>query len=121
MKQERDELPLVKTYLNRDLFPKKYEINTLPSMTVPDQSLTMRQILDRYARGLPLDVKVPIWTDDDELNPLPDIRTLDLSERDDMLRSARAELDEVKRKIADKRKKAIIDPQIIDPPAQLEN
>ena len=59
----------IKNYLNRDSFPKKYKEFTMPSETVPDQSLTMRQILDRYARGLPLDVKTPIWEEDDELNP----------------------------------------------------
>ena len=112
----------IKNYLNRDSFPKKYKAFTMPSETVPDQSLTMRQILDRYARGLPLDVKTPIWEEDDELNPLPDVRTLDLTEKHDMLKSAQDELNAIKTKMAEKRKKkAIIEPKIIDPPAQLEN
>lgn len=29
-----------------------YEENHLPSMTVPDQSLTVREILERFTRGL---------------------------------------------------------------------
>jgi len=36
------------------------EKNYLPSVTVPDMSLTIPEILDRYTRGLPL-----------SLNPLP--------------------------------------------------
>lgn len=32
------------------------KISFLPSMTIPDQTLTIRQIMDRYTRGLPLDV-----------------------------------------------------------------
>ena len=101
----------IKNYLNRDSFPKKYKEFTMPSETVPDQSLTMRQILDRYARGLPLDVKTPIWEEDDELNPLPDVRTLDLTEKQDMLQSAKDELNAIKQKMAEKRKtKAIVEP-----------
>lgn len=113
---------LVKNYLNRDEFPKNYKAFTMPSETVPDQSLTMRQILDRYARGLPLDVKTPIWEDDDELNPLPDVRTLDLTEKHEMLKSAKSELAEIKSKIAQKRQiKAIIEPPILPPTQPLEN
>lgn len=36
------------------------EKNYLPSMTVPDMSLTIPEIIDRYTRGLPLSI-----------NPLP--------------------------------------------------
>ena len=112
----------IKNYLNRDSFPKKYKEFTMPSETVPDQSLTMRQILDRYARGLPLDVKTPIWEEDDELNPLPDVRTLDLTEKQDMLQSAKDELNAIKQKMAEKRKtKAIVEPPILPPTQPLEN
>lgn len=31
------------------------EVNELPSMTVPDQSLTVKDILFRFSKGLPLD------------------------------------------------------------------
>lgn len=36
-----------------DTFP---EINVDPSETVPDQSLTIRELFERYQRGLPLDI-----------------------------------------------------------------
>jgi len=112
----------VKNYLNRDEFPKNYKAFSMPSETVPDQSLTMRQILDRYARGLPLDVKTPIWEEDDELNPLPDVRTLDLTEKAEMLKQAKAELQDIKNKMAEKRnKKAIVEPPILPPTQPLEN
>ena len=49
----------------------------MPSMTIPDQTMSLRQILDRYARGLPIaGVKVPQF-DDGEIE-MPDPRTLDL-------------------------------------------
>lgn len=113
----------IKNYLNRDTFPKNYKHFTMPSETIPDQSLTIRQILDRYARGLPLDAKQPLWDHNADIDDvLPDPRTLDLAERQDFVIQAKAELDEVKAKIAEKRKKKpIIEPEITDPPAQLEN
>lgn len=45
-----------KTFLNQNTFnPELHsglEINTMPSMTVPDQSLTIPQILQLYSRGI---------------------------------------------------------------------
>lgn len=113
----------IKTYLNRDEFPKNYKVFTMPSETIPDQSLTIRQILDRYARGLPLDAKTPIWDENvDEDSYLPDPRRLDLAERQEFAENAKAELEQVKQKIAEKRqKKAIVEPEIVNPPSQLEN
>lgn len=40
---------------NSDAFPHTGEVNTLPSMTVPDQSLSVKEILYRFQEGLPLD------------------------------------------------------------------
>lgn len=40
---------------NAGLFPHTGEVNTLPSMTVPDQSLSVKEILYRFQEGLPLD------------------------------------------------------------------
>lgn len=52
---------------------------TQPSMTVPDQTMSIKTIMDRYAKGLPIaDGFTPIWEDDDipsnGINP----NTLDL-------------------------------------------
>jgi len=43
-------------YDNYDLEARFEPLNDEPSMTVPDQSLTVRDILKRYANGQPLDV-----------------------------------------------------------------
>lgn len=48
-------LPVVKNSLNAHLFPKKYKTVLGASLTIPDQSLTMREILTRYTRGMSLD------------------------------------------------------------------
>jgi len=51
---------------------------TQPSMTVPDQSMTVREIMDRYARGLDVGGQQnELWEDEDGsdgINP----KTLDL-------------------------------------------
>ncbi len=89
----------IRTNLSARLIKSDGEKNTLPSLTVPDQSLTIRQIMERYARGLPLEgQRVPIYEGEDEDNYLPDPRTLDLSEREDLAAQANEELHEIKRK-----------------------
>lgn len=52
----------------------------LPALTVPDQTLSIREILDRFARGIPMENVAKIPSYDGEENELPDIRTLDLAE-----------------------------------------
>ena len=55
------------------------EKNLKPSLTIPDQSLSVKQIMERYARGLSVtDAKVPMWYGE-ELD-LPDLKRLDMSE-----------------------------------------
>lgn len=59
------------------------EVNTLPSLTVPDETLTIREILIRYAKGLPISSshREPIYNEDyDGENPM----FLDLTEVDDL-------------------------------------
>lgn len=70
-----------KHHFNREDFPEKGEVNTLPSLTVPDQTMTMREIMERYARGLPIGEPGAYVEDgEDDLDDLPDIRKLDLAE-----------------------------------------
>jgi len=91
--------PLVKTWMNKHLHPKNYEVNNDPSETVPDQTMSIRTLLDRYARGMPLGgSKEPLYQDGDEFNDLPDPRTLDLAERQEMAELAKSELSEFKKK-----------------------
>lgn len=57
------------------------EVNTQPSQTIPDQTMSIPEILQRYARGLPITKgKVPIYTgEDDPFNGI-DPKKLDISE-----------------------------------------
>lgn len=81
--------------LNVSTRPKWGEKNRLPSMTIPDQSMSVKEIMDRYTRGLPIDgQKVPVYTGGDD--DMPDPRTLDLAERQQLAEDAQNELDAIK-------------------------
>lgn len=56
------------------------EVNNEPSKTVPDQAMTIDEIISRTQRGLPVTgVKVPMYNETDD-GILPDLRKLDISE-----------------------------------------
>jgi len=105
--QSTDELPYIKNQLNAHLYPKNYEINNDPSETIPDQAMTLSEILRRFASGLPLGgPKVELYDggeDDiyDGINPA----TLDMSERHDMVQNAIQELEEINERLTQNQQK----------------
>jgi hypothetical protein len=91
-------MTFIKTPLNSELHLRNYEINEDPSETVPDQSMSIRTILERYSRGLPISgERTPIWQQGDDYNDLPDPRTLDLAERQELAESIQQELKNIKK------------------------
>jgi hypothetical protein len=73
-----------------------------PSQTIPDQALSVREILQRYANGLPLGgSNEPIWEgeDGDGIDP----RRLDLAERQELEIAARQELAEIEERLKSKK------------------
>lgn len=97
-----DELPMpnyhkrrIKTWLNKHEFPTKGEVNNQPSMTVPDQTMSVQEILKRYAKGLPLDgQKIPIYDGEDDY--LPDPRHMDLADRQELREQIESDLSDFK-------------------------
>lgn len=63
------------------------EVNTLPSETVPDQSLTVREILTRFVREpfSPIDFDM---SEDDYMYEGHDPEMIDLTDADEVLRSS---------------------------------
>lgn len=58
---------------------------TQPSLTVPDQAMSMRTMIERYAKGLPIgDAKEEIWDDDIDQTMGINPRTLDLVDLQEM-------------------------------------
>lgn len=82
-----------KTLWNAQTFPRlKEKVRDSVSATIPDQTMSLEEILYRYRRGLSLDdAKVPIYHEDEEGNPidLPDLRRLDLAEIQELREDAR--------------------------------
>ena len=65
--------------------PPVGEYNGKPSETVPDQTLTIKEILDKYAKGIPIsNAKVPVY-DEDENDVTPDLAHMDLVDRENYM------------------------------------
>lgn len=84
----------VKNSLNYEYKDQLGEVNTLPSMTIPDQTMSIRTIVDRYAKGLPVTAFTPIYEGEDFY--MPDPKTLDLVDRAELLESAKQEVESLK-------------------------
>lgn len=59
------------------------EIVRGPSVTVPDMSLTIKEILDNHVRGIPSPELFPVYYGEEDYMPNP--ATLDLTEKQDLL------------------------------------
>lgn len=79
----------IKNMLNADEFPYKGEFNHQPSLTIPDQTLPLRELIDRFTRGLPVTTFKPVY---DEDNSLPDPRKMDIAEYNEMRKNVTLEL-----------------------------
>lgn len=87
----------IKNSLNSHLFEKKYEKNSLPSMTIPDQTMDIRTILERYSRGLPVGGRLDEYYDEDDT--MPDFRTLDLAEIQDLREEVNSTFEKHRKKV----------------------
>ena len=83
----------VKNSLNANEFPKQYREILTPSLTVPDQTMSIRTILERHSRGLPIGGRVDLYYDEED--DLPDPRTLDLAERQELEELYKFEINEI--------------------------
>lgn len=84
-----------KTFLNFREESPRGETNTLPSLTQPDEVLTIRQMLERHVRGLPMSSSPQGGYLPPGLDDIPDIRTLDLTEIQDYAESWRQRKQEI--------------------------
>lgn len=60
-----DELREVVTVNPHSMHPAVSEVNILPSRTVPDQALSLREMVARYAQGGTVEMFQPVYTDND--------------------------------------------------------
>jgi len=66
---------------------------TKPSLVVPNEAMSIREILVRYSRGLPIDSKVPMY---DEEQYLPDVKHMDLADLQTMRENIAQEIEDKK-------------------------
>lgn len=95
---------IIKTNSNAKYFPIIGETNTMPSKTVPNQSMSVRELMIRFAAGLPLTgAKVPLYEGESEE---PDIDKMDLIEREAYYKELAERRAEVVKRIKDAKMKA---------------
>jgi hypothetical protein len=89
------------------------EINSLPSATIPDQTMSIPTLIKRYAQGLPLGAPFlsPIYDPNPEEDILggKDIRKFDISEQHQLIKDVSREyknLQEKRNKKPEKQQKA---------------
>lgn len=70
---------ITRKLVNRENWLPDKEPNNGISLTLPDQNLPIRTLIERYARGIPVPTKEPIW--EGEENDLPDPARMDYAER----------------------------------------
>lgn len=78
---------LFTTWLNFREEERTEEVNNLPSETQPDEVLTVREMLERHVRGLPVSGSEQGVYLPEEVGFIPDYRTLDLTEIDEYRKS----------------------------------
>lgn len=83
------------------------EINNEPSMTVPDQALTPLEILQRFTQGRPVPRSNQLMYTGD--NETPDLRSMDLTEIDEMARNTAERIKEGESSISRIKKRRISD------------
>jgi len=91
--QEKTKI-LVKTNYNTEKHIAHGEVNSQPSKTIPDQTLSIPELIRRYASGQSLGGgRIPIYEENDMLNGRP-FASFDLSEQHDIVRNAKNEYQE---------------------------
>lgn len=82
----------------------KKEEFTLPSMTIPDQTMSIPEIMERYVKGLPLSAgRVPVYEGEDD--DLPDMSRMNKIDRIETVRQLEDELSDLKIRLSQKPKK----------------
>lgn len=89
-------------------------VNDMQSMTVPNQTLSARQILDNHRRGIiQTNAKVPIFAENIDEQLGIDIRKLDLSEIHDLKQQNKADIAKIQQQMEEdsskRSKQAVID------------
>lgn len=105
-----------KNNYNATKWPQKKQLFTLPSRTVPDQTMSVSEIMRRYAHGLPLDgQRVGFYEGDDSFTPDP--KTLDLVDIQEMKQQNAENIQNITKKLNTKQKQTGNGEAVVPPTA----
>lgn len=90
---------------NAKNFKQERERNTLPDLTVPDQSLTVAELVYRFTHNMSLGGRVGTYDSDAEIEFPADWDKLDISEKHDWLQERKEEFDQLSEKMQAHRNK----------------
>lgn len=98
----------IRSSINFDPHGKDFQATHTGSktLTVPDQSLSIPEIISRFSRGLTVDQgKVPIYEDDIDDYSFIDLRKLDFAERQELREKIDIQVSELKTKFEQEKKR----------------
>ena len=72
------------------------EVNNEPSQTIPDETYSIREILQRFSRGLTTTSKMGFY---DEEDYHPDLSKMDLVDREEYIENVRLQLTDLQDKL----------------------
>lgn len=88
--------------------PEEGKVFTKESMTQPDQTMSIEQLLQRHVRGLPLQGKTPVFMGDDP-NQLglteEEFQKMEITDRMEYVETQRALVEEMRKDLMEKEKK----------------
>lgn len=90
-------------YNRQNFLIGREEVNVGPSVTIPDQTMSVQEIMKRYARGLTVMGQEGVFNGDEQF--IPDLTRMDLSEIEDLKISLAAEIGAMQQELQDKAKK----------------
>lgn len=80
--------------------PGKGEVNKLPSMTIPDQTMSIEEMLLRHTRGLPVTgIRVPLYGEEGNES---DIGNMELTDKMDLLKRAKEDVERLRNELNQK-------------------
>ena len=99
-----------KTAYNKEEFPKGYEKPRGESLTIPDQSMSLKTLLERFTRGLPLPSASgygpeQYYGDDPDymINPA----VLDISEKHELIDQQKIKVNEIAKAITEQQQQEV--------------
>lgn len=106
LEDELPDLPAVWNALNVRRRSLANEVGGGISQTVPDQAMSVREILSRFAQGLPISgASVPMYDDpdgeNDDAEGMPDLSRMDLSEIEELKRQTQDRINLLSKKLKD--------------------